>query len=217
MLDKGDIDQRAVDKFYNGVGGFYGQACNYCVKWLKLDHPFVKNCQFADFNKRNEMSFSNIEQIIPFFSNVSSKIEKFPELHNETEKQFLEYQAMTENDISSSTWKAAEIRDEKSYVMEAIWGYMRAKLPLLSKIALCVLVVPHSNAGEERIFSIIRKNKTDFRSRLQLDGSLNSIMRIKMSISESLTACHKWKSSPSLFKACKQATKAYNDLNKSEN
>ena len=42
-------------------------------------------------------------------------------------------------------------------------------------------------------------------------------MRIKMSISESLTACHKWKPSPSLFKACKQATKAYNDLNKSKN
>ena len=68
-----------------------------------------------------------------------------------------------------------------------------AKLPLLSKIALCVLVVPHSSAEEERIFSMIRKNKTDFRSRLHLDGSLNSVMRIKMSFPESLTACRKGK------------------------
>ena len=58
---------------------------------------------------------------------------------------------------------------------------------------------------EERM---IRKNKTDFQARLQLDGSLNSIMRIKMSIPELLTACHIWKPSPSLPKGCKQATKA---------
>ena len=59
--------------------------------------------------------------------------------------------------------------------------------------------------------------ETDFRSHLKLDGSLNSIMRIKMSISESLIACHKWKPSPSLLKACKQGTKAYIDLNQSKN
>ena len=58
---------------------------------------------------------------------------------------------MRENDIPSSTWKAAEIEDEESYRMDVIWGYLRAKLPLFSEIALCILVVRHSNAGEERI------------------------------------------------------------------
>ena len=53
------------------------------------------------------MSFSNIEQIIPFFSNITSKIDEFPELYNEIEEPFLDYQAMSENDIPSSTWKAA--------------------------------------------------------------------------------------------------------------
>ena len=38
-----------------------------------------------------------------------------------------------------------------------------------------------------------------------------------MSIPESLTVCHKWKPPPSLLKASKQATKAYNDLHKSKN
>ena len=71
LLDEGDINQRVVDKFYDGVRGFYGCAYNYCVKWLKLDCPFLKNCQFADFKKRNEMSYSNIEQIIRVFFNVS--------------------------------------------------------------------------------------------------------------------------------------------------
>ena len=83
------------------------------------------------------MSFSNIEQIIPFFSNITSKIDEFPELYNEIEEPFLDYQAMSENDIPSSTWKAAEIGDEKFYRIDVIWGYLRAKLPLLSDIALC--------------------------------------------------------------------------------
>ena len=91
-----------------------------------------------------------------------------------------------------------------------------------SPILLCVLVVPHSNVGDEKTFSKLEKNsrlekKTDFRSRFQLDGSLNLIVRIKMSIPESLTACHKWKPSPSLLKACNQVTKTYNDLQKSKN
>ena len=103
------------------------------------------------------MSYSNIEQRIPFFSNVSSKIEEFPEIHNEIEEQFLNYNAMSENDIPASTWKAAEIGGEKSYCKDVIWVYLSAKLPLSFEITLCVLVVPHSNTGEERIFSMTRK------------------------------------------------------------
>ena len=91
LLDKGGIDQGAVDKIYDGLRGFYGCAYNYCVKWLKFDCPFLKNCQFADFNKRNEISYSNIEHIVPFFSNISSKIEEFIERPNEFEEQFLDY------------------------------------------------------------------------------------------------------------------------------
>ena len=39
------------------------------------------------------------------------KIEEFSELYNEIEVQFLDYQAMSENDIPSSMWKAAESGD----------------------------------------------------------------------------------------------------------
>ena len=91
LLGEDDINQRAVDKFYDEVRGFYGCAYNYCVKWLKLDCSFLKNCQFADFKKRNKMSYSNIEQIIPVFSNVSSKIGEFTELPDEFQEQFRDY------------------------------------------------------------------------------------------------------------------------------
>lgn len=98
------------------------------------------------------MSYSNIEQRIPLFSNVSSKIEEFPEIHNEIEEKFFNYKAMNENDIPESTWKAAEIGGKKSYCKDVIWVYLSAKLSLSFEIILCVLVVPHSNTGEEEYF-----------------------------------------------------------------
>ena len=34
------------------------------------------------------------------------------------------------------------------------------------------MTIPHSNAGKERIFSLVNKNKTPSRSSLALDGTL---------------------------------------------
>ena len=76
---------------------------------------------------------------------------------------------------------------------------------------MSVLVIPHSNAGGERVFSIIRKNKTEFRSRLSLERSLNSIMIIKSTLPESLLKCHEWKPPKALLQKCKSATTAYNE------
>ena len=36
----------------------------------------------------------------------------------------------------------------------------RKRFPILSKVALLVLTIPHSNAGEERVSSMIKKNLT---------------------------------------------------------
>ena len=53
---------------------------------------FLKTAnQFVNFNKRNEISYSNIEQITRFFSKVCPKIEEFSELPNEFEEQLLDY------------------------------------------------------------------------------------------------------------------------------
>ena len=93
--------------------------------------------------------------------------------------------------------------DVRNHIVRMSYGDIYMLSYLFSEIPLWVSVVSQSNAGEERIFSMVRKNTTVFRSRLQLDGSLNSIVRTKMSIQESLPACHKWKASSSLFKAYK--------------
>ena len=58
--------------------------------------------------------------------------------------------------------------------MDVIWGYLSSlklrngthKFGRINAVAKTVLILPHSNAGEERVVSLIRKNKTAFRQHL---------------------------------------------------
>ena len=209
LFDNGDIAQNDVDCFFNGVCDFFVKAFNYCVKWLPLDGSFIKNSVFVDFEKRNDINFDSIQEVIQSFNVINNKLIEDPSLLNTVEEEFMDYQAQTKDDIPSSIWEAVKL-SENSYRMDVIWGYLKPRLPHLGEIAESVLVIPHSNASEERVFSIIRKNKTEFRSRLDLGRSLNSIMRIKMSFPESLLPCHEWKPSDELLKKCKSATTVYN-------
>ena len=52
----------------------------------------------------------------------------------------------------------------------------------LAKVALLVLTIPHSKAQEERFFSLVTKNKIKFRPSLKLNGTLASILTIKLQI-----------------------------------
>lgn len=53
------------------------------------------------------------------------------------------------------------------------------KFRQVAQLAKLVLTIPHSNAGAERVFSIVNKNLTDARSCLDKDTTLNSIMLVK--------------------------------------
>ena len=50
----------------------------------------------------------------------------------------------------------------------------------LSTVARLVLVILHSNAPEERVFSLIKQNKTPSQSNLKANGTLSSIVQAKL-------------------------------------
>ena len=71
--------------------------------------------------------------------------------------------------------------------MDRIWSHIsQMKLPGMDSarfahlypIAKLVLTIPHSNAGEERVFSVIHKIRHDDRGKLKLDGTLSSLVTI---------------------------------------
>lgn len=96
------------------------------------------------------------------------------------------------------------------YRIDVVWSYLSTLkapdctllLPRLSKVAMLVLVIPHSNAQEERVFSMVRKNKTAFRPNLDPKGTLSSILTIKLAQPE---PAHKFEPTKELLKEAKSA------------
>ncbi len=224
LLDEGDISLQSIDKFYDGVREFYNTAFAYCTKWLPLDNPLLKNCVFIDFNKRNKCSMDNVEGVLTALEHIHSDIVNDPRAVDVLEEEFLVYQTMSEGDIPDHIWKESTVTEKLDvesgetityHRMDMIWGHLRNKLPNLSKVALSCLTIPHSNAAEERVFSLIRKNKTDFRANLDLETSLSAIVTIKMNKPASLVPCHQFKPSTELLKKCKTACREYNKAHSS--
>ena len=85
------------------------------------------------------------------------------------------------------------------------------RFEMLSTVARLVLVIPHSNAGEERVFSLIKQNKTPGRSSLEANGTLSSIIQVKLANTDS---CVLWEPPKDLLKAAKTATVQYNKMHK---
>ena len=52
-------------------------------------------------------------------------------------------------------------------------------------MAKVALTIPHSNAAEERVFSVIRKIKRDDKGKLKLEGTVSSLVSVKINMPES--------------------------------
>ena len=72
-----------------------------------------------------------------------------------------------------------------------IAGTTMKRFKFLPKVAWVVLVLPHSNADLERLFSIAKKNKTDARLSLKLDGTHSSTLATISKYPESVVPCYK--------------------------
>ena len=81
------------------------------------------------------------------------------------------------------------------------------------KVAKLVLCIPHSNADAERVFSSIGLNKTDVRNSFSLEGTLSSIMSIKMAPGKPWS---KYEPPFEVIKAARSATSTYNKKHKED-
>ena len=126
---------------------------------------------------------------------VCTFIDRYPKLLNFKGRdldivceEFLDYPAIARDEIPKEVWDDAVCYEDSNgsskvtyHRMDRIWSHIsQIKLPgmdsarfaHLSPIAKLVLTIPHSNAGEERVFSVIRKIRRDDRGKLQLEDTL---------------------------------------------
>ena len=81
-----------------------------------------------------------------------------------------------------------------------------ARFKYLSKLAKCLLDLPHSNADTERVFSIVRKIVTDFRTEME-QSTLCPLLSCKLN---SDTDCYRLEAPKELLTKAKHATMKYN-------
>ena len=132
-------------------------------------------------------------------------------------EDFVDYQLLRKEDVPQTVWDKAKVEEDgdNHYRMDVLWHYFstltsgdgRQRFKRLSKIAMLVLTIPHSNADEERVFSMVRKNKTPFRPSLGLDKTLPSLLTVKLAVEE---PCHKFEPHPSIVARAGKVTWEYN-------
>ena len=118
------------------------------------------------------------------------------------------YQSLWNTEIPEDIWEQSLVKDTEEYRYYRI--LFKSFSTKIGRHALFLLTIPHNNAAEECIFSMITKNKRKFRSSLNNNSSLNSIMRIKMNKPKSFKPCYQWKYSEELMKKCKKTCMGYN-------
>ena len=144
-------------------------------------------------------------------------------------EEFTDYQTLCGDDFDDKAWEVAKVseglKDDINgkklfrYRMDDLWYYIAnmnipdsnaKRFKLLPKVAEIVLIIPHSNAELERLFSIVRKNKSLEHSSMKLDGTLSSILSMKTMYPVSSVPCYLWKPSDDKLKTSKRAAMNYN-------
>ena len=82
------------------------------------------------------------------------------------------------------------------------------RFKLLFEVARIALTIPHSNAGIEHLFSLINKKKKESsdRNRLDIEGSLSSLLTAKLERPESKEKYCLYKPDKELLRNVKKAT-----------
>lgn len=148
-------------EFYKCVFEFFNTSLSYLRKKLPLHDELLKYAEVVDPEKQQQGSLSSIRFFIHRYRNI------IPEgsTDNDLQLEFSKFQTM---DLPEGVLKAER--------MDTAWvrlGEMEEKgkavLQHLPGFMLSILTIPHSSAHCERIFSIIRKTKTEFRGKMAQD------------------------------------------------
>lgn len=187
--------------FYKSVKQFYVEACNYILQKFPLEEEFLKHVEVCDVSCRKTASFSSVEYLVTRFSS-----QLLEEAQEKLEIEFAKYQA---DDFDINITNAARMDVAWHLISQLVDTDGVVKYSILPKIMLSALVIPHSNAEVERIFSIVRKNQTDFRPNLSTK-TLSALLVEKTKMSTYGVKCFERKFDKQELEKAKHSTAAAN-------
>lgn len=225
LLESGDIDNQEKNKFVSSVKVFWSVVHKYAINKLPYKDDVILNSQWIDYFNKSEAKFSQVRFFVENFPCVSLTANEMDTLREE----FDDYKTLKDEQVDiESCLVSIEYKDsfgnhvkKTDYKMDRIWGNISQlklagshRFSLLSKVASITLVIPHSNADEERIFSSVRKDKTSFRASMELDRTLSSLLVCQLNNEGD---CLSYEPTRDVIVKSKKVTRAYNTEHSKKN
>jgi hypothetical protein len=229
LLDQGDISAGQHSNFFTAARLFHAKGAEYALQVLPVDDEVLQHAGVLNFLDKSKYSFTSVVYLADRFR---SHLQFTQDDLNNLETEFMMYQCMQLSDLSINAKSDATIKitvadhDDtvSSYRLDVLWHYLftdnnvagtsRSKFTNLMKIAKLILTLPHSNADEERVFSLINKNKTKFRPNLSTDRTIPSIITFQLNRSHD-EPCFKYEPNAEVCKAARHVTWDYNKAHSS--
>ena len=162
------LRESKIKQFYNVVVDYYSSGLDYILKKLPVNEELLEKAQVADVSMQTTRSVQDLMYFVDRFPVLMPKCSR-----DELELEFANYQTW---DFSSLSKKRIDHAWADIGCVEDEAGQFIFQN--LSKVMMAILSIPHSNAGCERIFSMVRKNKTDQRASMSSE-TLNALMVLK--------------------------------------
>lgn len=200
------------DAFYMHVKLYYTTACDYMVAKFPLRSEALAHAQVSNVSyAMKEGKWENINFFVKRFPSLLLKKENETDSQatDQLQNQFQEFQLA---DLPLELPDSDLDREDRKWVhIGKMKQFGAPQFDRLAKVMLGILTLPHSNASCERIFSQIRKNKTDFRGSMGSD-TLNAIIIAK---ANTKGHCYTQKFSRETLEKAKSATAIHLSQNKS--
>jgi hypothetical protein len=166
-----------------------------------LSDIILKHAEVVDIEKKSEQSFCSVEYFADKFEHFLKQEDNVHAvMMNNLQTEFNSYQSdkLLELDTSLPITECWCVIGQMKELGEL-------KYKFLSDVMKSILCIPHSNAGCERIFSMVRKNHTDFRGSMAT-STLESILVNKLDISSKGKPCFQQQFTEDFLKKAKSAT-----------
>lgn len=167
-LKVSELKESDKEKFFSSVRTYYTTSCDYIVNKFPFKNEVINRASVAAVEHISEASFCNIKffvDLFPFLLSVNED-ESREQALDELQNQFALLQL---EDISSVVNKEDSEVEKWVKISRVLNVSGQSKYGKICSVMLAILTIPHSNAECERVFSLVKKNRTQFRSQMSTE------------------------------------------------
>lgn len=159
------LKQEDKVNFYSAIRKYYVTCCNYITHKFPINSDVLKHAEVVDLTKFSSKSFLDVEYFLSKFPIM------LPQKENETADEARdmlqsEFCALQIDELPEEVIKEERMDRKWAVLGKLVSADGSLKYNRLSSVMMCILTIPHSNAECERVFSSVKKTRTQFRSSL---------------------------------------------------